>query len=85
MSKYPIPIKITLQNFGSHKNTIISFGKLNDRCYITGSSGSGKSHIFKAIQYVLGKHIERDNEFFTFEEIEVAGEKSKTYKNQTKI
>ena len=70
MSNFPVPTKIFLQNFGSHKNTIITFGEIMDRCYITGSSGSGKSHVLNALQYVLGRKIERDNEFFTFEEID---------------
>ena len=85
MNNYPILKRLFLQNFGSHKNTIISFGDLNDRCYITGSSGSGKSHILNAVQYVLGRKIERDNEFFTYEEIEEGGNKSKVYKNHAKI
>ncbi len=85
MSNFPIPIKIFLQNFGSHKNTIITFGELMDRCYITGSSGSGKSHVLNALQYVLGRKIERDNEFFTFEEIDDGGVKRKVYKNHAKI
>ncbi len=85
MGSYPILKQLFLQNFGSHKNTIISFGDLSDRCYITGSSGSGKSHILNAVQYVLGRKIERDNEFFTYEEIEEGGMKSKVYKNHAKI
>ena len=85
MSNFPIPTKIFLQNFGSHKNTILTFGELMDRCYITGSSGSGKSHILNALQYVLGRKIERDNEFFTFEEIDDGGVKRKVYKNHAKI
>jgi len=56
-----------------------------DRCYITGSSGSGKSHVLNALQYVLGRKIERDNEFFTFEEIDDGGVKRKVYKNHAKI
>ncbi|TKJ23913.1 MAG: hypothetical protein CEE43_01755 [Promethearchaeota archaeon Loki_b32] len=85
MGSYPILKQLFLQNFGSHKNTIISFGDLSDRCYVTGSSGSGKSHILNAVQYVLGRKIERDNEFFTYEEIEEGGTKSKVYKNHAKI
>ncbi|MFW9876828.1 MAG: AAA family ATPase [Candidatus Thorarchaeota archaeon] len=85
MGSYPILKRLVLQNFGSHKNTIISLGDLGEHCYITGSSGSGKSHILNAVQYVLGRKIERDNEFFTYEEIEEGGTKSKVYKNHAKI
>ena len=70
MSSYPILKQLILQNFRSHKNTIISLGDLSDLCYVTGSSGSGKSHILNVVQYVLGRKIERDYEFFTYEEIE---------------
>ncbi len=70
MGCYPILKKLFLQNFRSHKNTIISLGDLSDRCYVTGSSGSSKSHILNVVQYVLGRKIERDNEFCTYEEIE---------------
>lgn len=85
VSKYPIPVKIFFQNFGSHRNTIITFGELMERCYITGSSGSGKSHILNALQYVLGKKIQRDNEFFRFEEIVEEGDRRKVYTDHAKI
>ncbi len=85
MTSNPFPTQLLLQNFGSHKNTRLTFGALKDRCYITGSSGSGKSHILNAIQYVLGRKIERDNEFFTYEEIDEGGIKSKVYMTRAKI
>ena len=63
---YPIPIKLMLKNFKSHKSTIIPFGEVNDKCYTMGISGSGKSSILEAIQYALGKEISNNEEFFHY-------------------
>ena len=63
---YPIPIKLLLKNFKSHKSTVIPLGQVKDKCYTMGISGSGKSSILEAIQYALGKEISNNEEFFHY-------------------
>ena len=66
---YPIPIKLLIKNFKSHKSTIIPLGQVDDKCYTMGISGSGKSSILEAIQYALGKNIDNAEEFFHYTNI----------------
>jgi len=84
-----VPIKIILKNFGSHKNTEVRFhregGNAVDRCFITGSSGKGKSHVLEAMQYVLGKRIENENEFYHYQDEEINGKKQKAYRDHALI
>jgi len=83
-----IPIELLLQNFGSHRNTIIPLCEKsdpNERVFITGSSGKGKSHILEAMQYVLGKKIMSEKEFFHYEEHIIDGKKQKVYQDHVKI
>lgn len=83
-----IPIELLLQNFGSHKNTIIPLYQDNDpneRVFVTGSSGKGKSHILEAMQYVLGKKIMSEKEFFHYKEHIIDGKKQKIYQDHAKI
>ncbi len=80
-----IPLEIFIQNFGSYRNTRIPFGQPNERCFVTGSSGKGKSHILEAMQYVLGRKIENEKEFFNFEEIIIDGQKQKKFQDIARI
>ncbi|MEX2714999.1 MAG: ATP-binding protein [Candidatus Sigynarchaeota archaeon] len=80
-----VPVELVLQNFGSHKNTRIPLAKAGERCFITGNSGSGKSHILDAMQYVLGRKIQNDNDFFHYEQPIVDGTKEKVYADVAKI
>ena len=77
----PIPYKLVLKNFGSHRNTLVDFGEPYENVFFRGTSGMGKSHIIKAIQLVLGKKMRSDNEIFTYEVVD--GEKK--FKKDTEI
>jgi len=58
-----------MKNFKSHKSNEIPLGKVNEKCYVMGISGSGKSSILEAIQYALGKNIDNPEEFFHYSNI----------------
>ena len=66
---YPLPIKLLIKNFKSHKSTVIPLGNIKEKCYTTGFSGSGKSSILEAIQYALGRNITNPEEFFHYTNI----------------
>lgn len=80
---YPIPIKLLLKNFKSHKSTIIPLGHVKDKCYTMGISGSGKSSILEAMQYALGREISNNEEFFHYTNLK--GEDALRYEDHALI
>jgi DNA repair exonuclease SbcCD ATPase subunit len=80
-----VPVELVLQNFGSHKSTRIPLAKASERCFVTGNSGSGKSHILDAMQYVMGRKIQNENDFFHYEQPIVDGKKEKVFTDVAKI
>ena len=80
-----IPVELKMANFGSHKKSRILFGNEDESIFISGISGSGKSHILDAIQYVFGKPIDSDDEFFNHRDVLIGGEKETVYEDQAII
>ncbi|MFX1294262.1 MAG: hypothetical protein ACFFD2_05315, partial [Promethearchaeota archaeon] len=83
-----VPIELLMQNFGSHINSrVLLWHEQNshERVFINGSSGKGKSHILDGMQYVLGKPINNEKEFFHYDEYESNGKKHKDYRKRAKI
>lgn len=59
-----IPLKIYLKNFRSHRDSEIDFGEPDWKIFVTGESGSGKTTILFAFQYLFGNDILGYDDFF---------------------
>ena len=85
MPDYPVPVRLVMKNFCSHVNNVVEFGAPHEKVFVRGETGQGKSQIFNAIKYALGKEKHSDEEVFTYEELMSNGEKKKVYKNECQI
>lgn len=59
-----VPLELKMYQFRSHYNTVIDFGKPGSRVFINGESGSGKTTVLYAFQYLLGMDIDSYDDFF---------------------
>jgi chromosome segregation ATPase len=85
MPDLPVPVRLVMKNFCSHVNNVVEFGAPYEKVFVRGETGQGKSQIFNAIKFALGKEKNSDEEVFTYDEVEENGEKKKIYKNECQI
>ncbi len=85
MPDFPVPVRIGMKNFCSHINNMVEFGAPSEKVFVRGETGQGKSQIFNAIKYALGKKKENDEEVFTYDEVLENGEKKRNYRNETQL
>ena len=74
-----------MKNFCSHDNNVVEFGNPSEKIFVRGETGQGKSHIFNAIKFALGKKKENDEEVFTYDEVLENNEKKKVFRNESQI